>query len=140
MVFCTRQTEKTAHALYAEKSQAIAHPQAGSGASSAPVYDPAEGSQAPGEHASASGAQNRPGCVYGFRTGDLVRACVTKGKKMGTYRGRVAIKTDGYFKLTGQPFGMVEGIHARYCTPIHRKDGYVRRFGGYGIPVTNREG
>jgi len=70
------------------------------------------------------GKAKGPGCVYGFRTGDLVRACVTKGKKIGTYRGRVAIKTDGYFKLTGRPFGMAEGIHARYCTPIHRKDGY----------------
>jgi len=54
-----------------------------------------------------------------------LRAVVTRGKKIGTYQGRVAIKTDGYFKLTGRPFGMIEGIHARYCTPIHCKDGYA---------------
>jgi len=71
------------------------------------------------------GKAKGPSCVHGFKTGDLVRAVVTRGKKIGTYQGRVAIKTDGYFKLTGRPFGMVEGIHARYCTPIHRKDGYA---------------
>ena len=71
------------------------------------------------------GKAKGPSCVHGFKTGDLVRAVVTRGKKSGTYQGRVAIKTDGYFKLTGRPFGMVEGIHARYCTPIQRKDGYA---------------
>lgn len=70
------------------------------------------------------GRAKGPSRVQGFTTGDLVRAVVTKGKKRGTYIGRVAIKSDGYFKLTGQPFGMIEGIHVRYCTPIHRKDGY----------------
>ncbi len=72
--------------------------------------------------------------VQGFTTGDLVRAVVTKGKKIGTYVGRVAIKTDGYFKLTGHPFGMVEGIHVRYCTPIHRKDGYSYWQGATALP------
>jgi hypothetical protein len=42
------------------------------------------------------------------------------GERYLKYQGRVAIKTDGYFKITGRPFGMVEGIHARYCTPISR--------------------
>ena len=76
------------------------------------------------EHGFPRGRAKGPGRVQGFTTGDLVRAVVTRGKKRGTYIGRAAIKSDGYFKLTGQPFGMVEGIHARYCTPIHRKDGY----------------
>ncbi len=77
------------------------------------------------DHGFPRGKTKGPSCVHGFKTGDLVRAVVTRGKKIGTYQGRVAIKTDGYFKLTGRPFGMVEGIHARYCTPIHRKDGYA---------------
>ncbi|HEX4206481.1 MAG TPA: RNA-guided endonuclease IscB [Ktedonobacteraceae bacterium] len=72
--------------------------------------------------------------VQGLRSGDLVRARVTKGKKIGTYVGRVAIKSDGYFKLTGYPFGMVEGIHARYCTPLHQKDGYAYSQGGAALP------
>ena len=59
---------------------------------------------------------------------------MTKGKKVGVYVGRVAIKSDGYFKITGRPFGMVEGIHARYCTPLHRKDGYSYSKGGAALP------
>ncbi|WP_244421989.1 HNH endonuclease [Ktedonobacter racemifer] len=72
--------------------------------------------------------------VQGFRTGDLVRARVTKGKKIGTYVGRVAIKTDRYFKLMGHPYGMVEGIHACYCTPLHQKDGYAYGQGEAALP------
>lgn len=75
-----------------------------------------------------------PSCVLGFKTGDMVRARVTKGKKIGTYVGRIAIKTDGYFKLTGEPFGMVEGIHARYCVPLSRKDGYAYSRGAAALP------
>jgi 5-methylcytosine-specific restriction endonuclease McrA len=74
-----------------------------------------------------------PSKVYGFQTGDMIRARVTKGKKIGTYVGRVAVKTDGYFKITGR-HGMVEGIHARYCTPIHRDDGYVYTQGKAALP------
>jgi 5-methylcytosine-specific restriction endonuclease McrA len=80
------------------------------------------------------GRAKGPGCVQGFKTGDLVKATVTKGKKVGVYVGRVAIKSDGYFKITGRPFGMVEGIHARYCTPLHRKDGYSYSKGGAALP------
>ncbi len=75
-----------------------------------------------------------PGCVQSFKTGDLIKAIVTKGKKVGVYMGRVAIKSDGYFKITGRSFGMVEGIHARYCTPLHRKDGYRYSKGGTALP------
>jgi 5-methylcytosine-specific restriction endonuclease McrA len=76
------------------------------------------------KHGFPRGRARGPGRVQGLTTGDLVRAVVTKGKKRGVYIGRVAIKSDGYLKLTGHPFGMVEGIHARYCTSIHCKDGY----------------
>lgn len=86
------------------------------------------------EHGFPRGKAKGPGRVQGFRTGDLVRAVVTKGKKCGTYIGRVAIKSDGYFKLTGRPFGMVEGIHVRYCTPIHRSDGYSY---AKGVPASS---
>lgn len=80
------------------------------------------------------GRPKGPGSVRGFKTGDLVHAVVTKGKKIGLYQGRVAIKTDGYFKITGHPFGMVEGIHVRYCTLLHRKEGYDYSIGGMALP------
>lgn len=86
------------------------------------------------KHGFPRGRAKGPSCISGFRTGDLVRAVVTKGKKIGTYVGRVAIKSDGYFKLTGRPFGMVEGIHARYCRPIHRNDGYTYAIGEAVLP------
>ena len=74
------------------------------------------------------GKPKGPSRSHGFRTGDMVRAVVTKGVHVGTYVGRVAIKSDGYFKLTTRA-RVVEGIHARYCTPLHRGDGYGYAFG-----------
>jgi hypothetical protein len=36
--------------------------------------------------------QLRPKSFYGFQIGDIVKAVVTQGKKVGTYVGRVAAK------------------------------------------------
>ena len=61
--------------------------------------------------------------VKGFQTGDLVRAVVTKGKRAKTYVGRVAIRTTGSFNINSGT-GIVQGISHRFCTPLHRSDGY----------------
>jgi 5-methylcytosine-specific restriction endonuclease McrA len=61
--------------------------------------------------------------VKGFQTGDLVRAVVPTGKKVGTYVGRVAVRTTGSFNIT-TTHGTVQGISHRFCTPLHRSDGY----------------
>src|SRR5207244_687529 len=37
--------------------------------------------------------------VEGFQSGDMVRAVVTKGKKVGTYVGRVAVRATGSFNI-----------------------------------------
>lgn len=65
--------------------------------------------------------------VKGFQTGDIVKAVVTKGKKIGSYLGRVAIRTSGSFniKTVSQT---VQGISHKYCKQIHRQDGYVYGF------------
>ncbi|NEQ62891.1 MAG: HNH endonuclease [Moorea sp. SIO4A1] len=60
----------------------------------------------------------------GFQTGDIVRAVVTKGKKIGTYVGRVATRKSGSFNISTKS-GLVEGISHKYCQFIHRKDGYA---------------
>jgi 5-methylcytosine-specific restriction endonuclease McrA len=61
--------------------------------------------------------------AFGFQTGDLVRAVVTTGRKVGTYLGRVAIRASGSFNIqTGN--GLVQGIHHRFCTLVQRADGY----------------
>jgi 5-methylcytosine-specific restriction endonuclease McrA len=63
--------------------------------------------------------------VGGFRTGDIVRARVpTSSIKAGVYVGRIAIRATGSCNLTTAS-GTVQGIHARYCTPLHRGDGYT---------------
>jgi len=61
--------------------------------------------------------------VKGFQTGDSVRAIVTSGKKVGTYVGRVAVRTTGSFNIT-TAHGTVQGIPYKYCQVVHRLDGY----------------
>ncbi len=70
-----------------------------------------------------------PSRVRGFRTGDIVRAIVTAGTKVGTYVGRVAVRTSGSFNVTTKQ-GTVQGIAARYCQALHRRDGYSYAKGG----------
>ncbi len=60
----------------------------------------------------------------GFQTGDIVRAVVTSGKKVGTYVGRVLCRTSGSFDIATKA-GRVAGISYKYCKPIHKKDGYA---------------
>ncbi len=65
----------------------------------------------------------------GFQTGDIVKAVVTKGKKLGTYVGRMAARKTGSFDITTTK-GKVSGISHKYCQAIHRKDGYSYQFHG----------
>lgn len=61
--------------------------------------------------------------VKGFQTGDMVRAVVRAGKKVGTYVGRVAVRTTGSFNITTTQ-GTVQGISHRTCMSVHCCDGY----------------
>jgi 5-methylcytosine-specific restriction endonuclease McrA len=61
--------------------------------------------------------------VLGFQTGDLVRAVVTEGVKVGSYLGRVAVRAKGSFNITTAQ-GTVQGIAAKSCRLVHRADGY----------------
>ena len=62
-------------------------------------------------------------CVKGFQTGDIVRAVVTSGVKMGTYVGKVAVRATGSFNITTIE-RTVQGISHRFCTVLHHCDGY----------------
>lgn len=64
-----------------------------------------------------------PRTVHGFRTGDLVRASVTTGTKVGTYTGRVAVRASGSFNITTAG-GTVQGLHHRFFRLLQRGDGY----------------
>jgi 5-methylcytosine-specific restriction endonuclease McrA len=69
--------------------------------------------------------------IKGFQTGDIIRAVVTKGTKIGTYVGRVGIRATGSFNITTKQATM-EGIDHRYCTTLHKCDGYSYE---RGIPI-----
>ena len=57
--------------------------------------------------------------IRGFRTGDIVKAVVTTGKKIGTYLGKVAVRATGSFKVQ-TPEGPIDGLSWRFCTTQHR--------------------
>jgi hypothetical protein len=61
--------------------------------------------------------------VDGFQTGDQVKAVVPKGKKKGTYLGRVSVRDTGSFNLKTST-ATVEGINHKYCNRIQMGDGY----------------
>lgn len=65
---------------------------------------------------------------YGFMTGDIVKAVVTKGKKVGTYVGRVAVRKTGNFNIKTKT-DTVQGISYKYCCHLHKSDGYNYSFG-----------
>lgn len=65
--------------------------------------------------------------VKGFQTGDIVKAVVTTGKKVGKYIGRIATRSTGSFNISTRE-KLVQGISYKYCKIIHKKDGYSYAF------------
>lgn len=77
------------------------------------------------KHGFPRGYLMREKSAFGFQTGDIVTANVTKGKKIGTYTGRVAIRATGSFNIQTKSLTKpVEGISHKYCKLVHRADGY----------------
>src|ERR1019366_8946432 len=66
--------------------------------------------------------------LKGFQTGDIVRAVVTSGVKIGTYVGKVAVRATGSFNITTIE-RTVQGISHRFCTILHHCDGYSYSWG-----------
>ncbi|MDN0083253.1 hypothetical protein QU487_10875 [Crenobacter sp. SG2305] len=73
--------------------------------------------------------------VHGFQTGDLVRAEVPTGKKVGTHGGRVAVRASGSFNIQTAG-GVVQGVAHRHCRLIQRSDGYGYGYGYARIALT----
>ncbi len=73
-------------------------------------------------------AKSRQKFYFGFQTGDLVRAIVTRGKKAGNHFGRVLCRASGSFDIQTKQ-GRVVGISHKYCQSVHRQDGYRYAFG-----------
>ncbi len=72
--------------------------------------------------------------IKGFQTGDLVQAILTKGVHLGTWIGRVAVRTSGSFNIqtTG---GVRQGIGWKSCRVLQRADGY-----GYSATHNSKKG
>ena len=61
---------------------------------------------------------------FGFQTGDMIKAVVTRGKKIGTYFGKVMCRRSGSFDIRTSS-GRVQGINHRYFQLVQRSDGYL---------------
>jgi 5-methylcytosine-specific restriction endonuclease McrA len=61
--------------------------------------------------------------VKGLQTGDMVKAVIVTGKKMGCHIGRVAVRSSGSFNVSTSK-GLISGLHHRFFTIIQQKDGY----------------
>lgn len=64
--------------------------------------------------------------IFGFCTGDIVRADVPKGKYKGTFTARICPMSDGRGEFVIDK--KRRSTRLDYCTPIHRKDGYSYAF------------
>jgi 5-methylcytosine-specific restriction endonuclease McrA len=60
---------------------------------------------------------------FGFRTGDIVKAVVPTGKHKGTHIGKVTVRKSGAFDVVSNGIKR-QSIRWKYCTHLHRKDGY----------------
>ena len=67
--------------------------------------------------------------VYGFRTGDIVKAVITnaKSKFKGSWIGRIAIRTTGNFGIKVGKKKQFD-VSYKYCKIIQRMDGYNYSF------------
>jgi 5-methylcytosine-specific restriction endonuclease McrA len=75
-------------------------------------------------HGFPRGYLTRTKTIHGFRTGDLVKAVVSTGKKGGRHIGRVAVRASGSFNIQTEN-GTIQGINWRHCRRVMRDDGYT---------------
>jgi hypothetical protein len=71
--------------------------------------------------------------VHGFQSGDMVKAVVPTGKKVGTHIGCVAIRASGSFNIKTEN-GTVQSISYRHCQLFQRADGYMYKGGATSSP------
>ena len=73
---------------------------------------------------------------FGFQTGDMVYAIIPAGKYVGRHTGRVACRAAGGFDISTAT-GKVS-VNQKYCSRLHRADGYsYRKGGGISSPCVN---
>ena len=57
---------------------------------------------------------------FGFYTGDIVKAIITIGKKIGKYFGRIIVRKTGYFDIKN----IIDGVPYKFFILLSRNDGY----------------
>ena len=62
--------------------------------------------------------------VNGFQTGDMVKAIISSGSKVGEYIGKVAVRSRGYFDIQTKT-KRIQGIWHKHFRIIQRGDGYL---------------
>ena len=60
--------------------------------------------------------------IHGFKTGDLVKANIPSGKYKGSYCGRIAVRSSGYFNLKTK--NKLLPVSWRHCFMLQANDGY----------------
>jgi 5-methylcytosine-specific restriction endonuclease McrA len=86
-------------------------------------------------HGFPRGYLTRSKTIHGFRTGDLVRAVVPRGKKAGIHTGRVAVRATGSFNVQTEK-ATIQGIHWSHCHRVIPDDGYTYSRQLTAIPPT----
>ena len=67
--------------------------------------------------------RQRKKMYFGFQTGDMAKAMVTSGKKVGIYVGKLTVRASGSFNITTAT-NTIQGINHRFFKTIHQSDGY----------------
>ncbi len=60
---------------------------------------------------------------FGFQSGDMVKAIISKGKYKGIWHGSVACRSTGNFNINLIK-GRLQGINHKYCQVLQRFNGY----------------
>ncbi|CDM64703.1 RNA-guided endonuclease IscB [Pyrinomonas methylaliphatogenes] len=68
---------------------------------------------------------NRQKRHFGFQTGDMVVAEIPRGKYAGRWRGRVAVRANGWFDLFVGGVRAVQGVSHKHCRVLQRGDGWA---------------
>jgi len=61
---------------------------------------------------------------FGYKTGDIVKAVVPKGKNKGTWIGKASTRSTGSFLITMANGIKKDGVNYKYCSLIQLADGY----------------
>ncbi|WP_292484621.1 RNA-guided endonuclease IscB [Methanohalobium sp.] len=63
--------------------------------------------------------------IFGFQSGNIIKAIVDNGKYKGTWKGAVACRSSGYFDIKNGAKRIAQGINHKYFKLIQRFDGYT---------------